>query len=150
MILKYVREYVDKIEILKEKGNYSIGNISFSTPIKHNHSAETYGLNIKGKNHSLSIITDTQYFKGLESHYTGDILIINVVFFDEKKEILHLNKNDVERIITTNKPKLCIISHFGMTMVKNQPWQIAQNLSERTGIKVIAARDGMELDLDKY
>ena len=55
VILKYVRNYVEKIEILKEKGTYQIGNISFSTPIKHIHGVETYGLNIHGKNHFISI-----------------------------------------------------------------------------------------------
>jgi len=53
VILKYVRSYVEKIEILKEKGKYKIGNISFSTPVKHTHGVETYGLNIKGNNFSI-------------------------------------------------------------------------------------------------
>ena len=51
VIQKYVRSYVEKIEILKEKGTYYIKNISFSTPIKHNHGVETYGLNIHGKDY---------------------------------------------------------------------------------------------------
>ena len=148
MILSYVKNYVEKIDILKEKSTYTLGNITFSTPIKHIHGVETYGLNIQGKNHSLSMITDTQYFEGLESHYTGDILVINVVFFEERKDILHLCVDDVEKIIATNKPKLCIITHFGMTMLKAKPWEIAQHLSDKYGVEVIAARDGMDYHLD--
>src|SRR5512136_2243975 len=49
VILKYVRNHVEKIEILKEKQNYKIGNISFSTPVRHSHRVETYGLNIYSK-----------------------------------------------------------------------------------------------------
>jgi ribonuclease BN (tRNA processing enzyme) len=150
VILKYVRNHVEKIEILKEKQNYKIGNISFSPPIKHLHGVETYGLNIKGKNNSISIITDTKYFKGLESFYKGDILIINVVLFEEKPEIDHLSLKDAEKILSINKPKLGILTHFGMTMIKSKPWEIAEELSKKLGIKVIAARDGMEIDLDKY
>jgi hypothetical protein len=55
---------------------------------------------------------------------------------------------DVERIIYKNKPKLALITHFGMTMIKAKPWEIAESLSKKTGVKVIAAGDGMEIDLD--
>src|SRR4030042_773616 len=37
VILKYVREHVEDIKVLKEKKKYKIGNISFSTPVKHVH-----------------------------------------------------------------------------------------------------------------
>jgi len=150
VILKYVRGYVEGIEILKEKGTYKIGNISFSTPIKHVHGVETYGLNIYGKDHSISIIIDTKYFKDLESYYKGDVLIINSVLLEEKDYIKHLSILDAEKIISVNKPKLAIISHFGMTMIKAKPWEIAEGLSEKLGVEVVAARDGMEIDLDKY
>lgn len=149
VILKYVRSYVEKIEILKEKGTYSIKNISFSTPIKHNHGVETYGLNIHGKNHSISMITDTKYFEKLESYYKEDILIINSVLIEEKDYIQHLSLKDVEKIISVNKPKLTILTHFGMTFIKAKPWEIAEDLTKKIGIKVIAASDGMEIDLDK-
>ena len=149
VILKYVRSYVETIEILKEKGTYSIKNISFSTPIKHDHGVETYGLNIHGKNHSISMITDTKYFEKLESYYRENILIINSVLIEEKDYIQHLSLNDVEKIISVNKPKLTILTHFGMTFIKAKPWEIAEDLTKKFGVKVIAASDGMEIDLDK-
>ena len=150
VILHYVRDQVDRIEVLKEKGSYNIGNISFSTPVKHEHGVETYGLNINGKNVSISLIADTKYFDGLESYYKGDITIVNVVRMKEKKEIPHLSLNDAERIFSVNKPKLGILTHFGMTMLKAKPWVLADELSKKLNIKVIAARDGMMVDLDNY
>ena len=150
VILKYFRDHVEKIEVLKEKGSYNLENISFSTPIKHIHGVETYGLNIRGKNHSISIITDTEYFENLESHYPGQILIINIVLLERRDIIKHLCLNDAEKIISKNKPKLSILTHFGMTMIKAKPWEIAENLTNKLGVKVIAARDGLELDIDQY
>jgi len=150
VILKYARNHVEKTEILKEKQNYKIGNISFFTPVKHIHGVETYGLNIFGKNSSISIISDTKYFKGLEKYYNGDILIINVVLLDERSEIDHLSLKDAEKILSINKPKLGILTHFGINVIKLKPWEIAEELTKKLGIKIIAARDGMEVDLDKY
>jgi len=150
VILKYIRTYVEKIEILKENGSYKIGKISFSTPIKHIHDVETYGLNINGKNCSISIITDTKYFNGIESHYNGDIFIINSVLIEGKDYINHLSINDVENIISIKKPKLTILTHFGMSVIKAKPWEITEKLSKKLGINIIAANDGMEIDLDNY
>jgi len=148
VILYHVRNQVDKIEILREKGSYTLGNISFSTPVRHVHGVETYGLNIQGENSTISLITDTRYFDGLESHYDGDIIIINVVRLEEKEGIDHLSLKDAEKILSANKPKLGILTHFGMTMLKAKPWELADKLSKKLNIKVIAARDGMTINLD--
>jgi len=149
VVLKYIKKYLEKIEILKERKSYKIGNISFETPIKHiHHGAETYGFNLFGKNITISIITDTKYFKELESRYNGEILILNVVFYKNKKGFEHFDIKDAEKIIAAKKPKLTILTHFGMTMIKARPWEIAEQLSNKLGLKVIAARDGLEIDLD--
>jgi len=150
VILKHFRNQVNKIEVLREKNEYIIGNITFSTPINHDHGVDTFGLNILGKNISISLISDAKYVPGLETNYTGDIQIINVVLLEKKDYIMHLSIEDVEKIIENNKPKLGIITHFGMTMIRAKPWEIAQKLSEKTGVEVIAASDGMEINLDKY
>jgi ribonuclease BN (tRNA processing enzyme) len=147
VILKYLRDYLDNIEILKEKKSYKIGNILFETPVKHIHGVETYGLNIFGKKFKISLISDTKYFDGLEKYYNGDILIINVVLLKNNDRIMHLSIDDVEKIIRINKPKLSIITHFGMTIIRNKPWEIANNLSKITNTKVISASDGMSIKI---
>ncbi len=106
VILKYAREQVDHIEILKEKGSYHLGNISFETPIQLKHGVETYGLNLRGKNSTVSLITDTDYFPDLASFFTGDILIVNVVMLEERSNIEHLCLHEAELIIKENKPRL--------------------------------------------
>lgn len=150
VILHHFRDKVEKIETLNEKKNYTIGNFSFSTSLYHDHGVDTFGLNIFGKNITISLITDTRYIPGLESNYTGDIQIINVVLLEKKEHIMHLSIDDAVKIIELNKPKLSILTHFGMKIIKAKPWEIAKDISEKTGLNVIAASDGMEIDLDKY
>jgi hypothetical protein len=36
-----------------------------------------------------------------------------------------------------------------MGVWRAKPWEIARQLSEKTGVNVIAARDGMKFDLSK-
>ena len=150
VIFKHFRGIVEKVEVLKEKGSYNVGNIYFDTPVKHIHGVETYGLNIHSNDNSISIISDTRYFDGLESFYNGNVIIINVVRFEDKKGIEHLSLKDAEKILSVNKPRLGVLTHFGLTMIKAKPWELADNLSKKLGLEVVAASDGMTIDLDKY
>lgn len=150
VILNYIREQVDRIEVLKENGRYTLGTISFETPVRLKHGVETYGVNIRGRTSSISLITDTDYFEGLASYFTGDILIVNVVMLQDKSTIEHLCLREAEQIIEENKPRLAILTHFGMGLVKAKPWEIAERLSEKVGTKVIAASDGMQIDIDQH
>jgi len=154
VIFSFIRKLVDKVEILEEGKSYSIGDISFTTPIRHIHPVETYGLFFTTPQHTFSHITDTRYFDSLCQHYSGELLILNVAFLkprsSEEQQIMpidHLSVPDAERIITELKPKVAILTHFGMAMWQAKPWEVAQRLSQNTGVKVIAARDGMKFDL---
>ena len=146
VIFSYLKDYLEGVELLQEGKSYSIGNISFDTPIRHIHPVETYGMRFKTGEHTFSYITDSRYFDGLCQNYGGELLIINVVFL-EPRPIDHLSVPDAEHIIIELKPKVAILTHFGMTMWRAKPWEIAERLSQETGIKVIAARDGMKFDL---
>ncbi len=150
VILSHFRNLPEKIEKLHEKGEFKIGSIRFSTPIKHQHGVETYGLNIFGEKSSISIISDTQYFDGLEKYYTGDVLILYVVLLENNPNIQHLSIKDAEKIISKNKPKLGVLTHFGMNVIRSKPWEWAESISEKLGVKTIAASDGMEIDINKY
>jgi len=45
------------------------------------------------------------------------------------------------------RPKTVILTHFGMTMWRARPWELAEKLTQETGVTVVAARDGMKFDL---
>ena len=37
-----------------------------------------------------------------------------------------------------------------MNMLRAKPWEISENLTKKLGTKIIAARDGMEINLNDY
>ncbi|MDP3878804.1 MAG: MBL fold metallo-hydrolase [Dehalococcoidales bacterium] len=163
VIFSYLKERLEGVEILREGGSYTIGDVSFSTPVRHIHLVETYGMVFRTPAHTFSYIADSRYFDGLCRHYGGELLIINVAFLEPKlmdPRMVesaeadnsqfpgdHISVPDAERIIRKLKPGVAIMTHFGMSMWRAKPWQIAEKLSEKTGVKVIAARDGMKFDL---
>jgi len=147
VIFSYLKNYLEGIEVLKEGKSYSIGNISFTTPVRHIHPVETYGMLFRTHEHTFSYIADSRYFDGLCTSYGGELVIINVVFLEPRPTIDHLSMPDAKRIITEIKPKAAILTHFGTPMWQAKPWEIAQRLSQETGVRVISARDGMRFDL---
>ena len=76
-------------------------------------------------------------------------MIINVVRLEAGHPYDHLSLPDAKHIITELKPKVAILTHFGMTMWRAKPWEVAQKLSQETGVRVLAARDGMRFDLSQ-
>jgi len=151
VILKFVREYVKEIVILKENASYKMGNILFSTAVRHRHRVETYGLNIRIHPYTVSLITDTRFFPELPDLYKGEILIIHVVRLKPIGDdpIDHLSIEDVKTILKKAKPKLAVLTHFGMTMIQAKPWVVAAEIEKELGIKVIAAGDGLKINLEE-
>ena len=154
VIYSYLKNYLNGIEVLEEARSYTAGNISFSTPVRHIHPVETYGMVFKTAKHTFSYISDTRYFEDLTRHYKSDLLIMNLVFLEPRpiaENLLfpadHLSVPDIERIVREIKPRAAILTHFGMSVWRAHPWQIAESLTEKTGTRVIAARDGMTFDL---
>jgi phosphoribosyl 1,2-cyclic phosphodiesterase len=151
VVLKYVKDYVKKVEILKENSEYQIGEIKFSTARRHQHRVETYGINFETSPRTISLIADTKFFPELPNLYQGEILIVHVVRLEPVRDvpIEHLSIEDVKTIVRKAKPKLIILTHFGMTMIKAKPWVVAAELEKELGLKVIAASDGMKIDLER-
>jgi phosphoribosyl 1,2-cyclic phosphodiesterase len=157
VILRYIRSYPKQIEVLVEGGTYQVNDISFTTPIRHQHSVETYGFVFRSPYHTFSWITDTKYFEGLASHYTGELLILNVAMLDSKvpsRSLMtlpldHLSFADAGRLVELTKPRVAILTHFGMKIWRAGPSVLAERMSGEKGIQVIAASDGMRFDFSQ-
>ncbi|NOX37115.1 MAG: MBL fold metallo-hydrolase [Calditrichaeota bacterium] len=156
VILQYVRSFPEELIVLQPESAYDLADrVTLRTSPRHIHPVETYGLRFELPDRVIGHLVDTAYFDDLVTAYAGvDVLILHVVRFsgegDEEKGIQHLNLGDAEKIIAAVKPRLAVLTHFGMTMLKARPWELAQQLTDRLGIKVVAANDGMQLNLDEW
>ncbi|MFC2070903.1 MBL fold metallo-hydrolase [Chloroflexota bacterium] len=177
IILSDLRNLLNGIEVLKTGGKYTIGDVSFTTPVRHIHGVETYGFVFNTDQYSISHITDTYFFDGLSEHYACDLLLLNVVFAkppdftgNNTNQLLrnnsvnsgseriidktslpidHLSVTDAECLIREIQPKVAILTHFGILMWRANPTTIAKHLTKKTGVRVIAATDGMTFALSE-
>jgi ribonuclease BN (tRNA processing enzyme) len=173
VVLKSVRPFLKQIVTLREGGSYELGGVRFSCPVRHQHRGEVYGFrfevgadedlttktprheegsersSVVGPRSSLTIsyIADTRYFPELAEHYRADVVIMNVVRL-LPSDLDHLHVPDAEELVKAIRPRLTVLSHFGMKMLAARPWVIAREMSERTGCRVVAATDGMLVDIE--
>ncbi len=148
VVFRYLRSFLDDIVVLEEGGSYELApGLRLRTPIRHQHPAETYGLMVETPRLKIGHVTDTLYFPGLAEAYAGaDVLIIHVVRLrkadDDTRDIQHFTLDDARRLISEVRPRVAILTHFGMGMHRAKPWLLAQQMSKETGIEVQAAGDG--------
>jgi len=147
VIFQYVRSYPTTTDLLEPGGRYPIRDMVLETPLRLRHPVETYGLRLVGRRHTVGLIACTGYFPELETAFRSDLLILNVVFREPRDEI-HLAVPDARRLIAAIRPRLAVITHFGLTMVRARPWELAEALTRETGVRVLAARDHWRLGLD--
>ena len=148
VVLKYAAAFLEAVEVLKEKKSYVIKDVAFTCPVRHIHGVETYGLLFQLNTTTIGLISDTKYFDELPDHYRADYLIVNVLRsqpIERNLPLDHLSVEDFATIITRVRPKVAIMTHFGMTMIREKPHLLADQLKRETGIEVIAAHDGMKL-----
>lgn len=150
VILKYNDTYVEKKVVIQEEDRYELGSTTMEFPIKHQHTVDTFGVKFSTGKYKLSYIVDTNYFDELVPAYSGcDVLMMNMVFNEHRgPKFKHLCFDDAVKLIEGIKPQTAIITHFGVTVWKAQPWTLAEKLEKQTGIRTIAARDSMKFELD--
>ena len=144
VVLNYLRRFPQEVIRLEPETSYTVKSITFTTTPRHVHQVETYGFRFGDR---LGWVTDTAYYDGIAEQHKADVMVIHVVLMQCRAELPHLCLEDGERIIREAKPRLAILTHYGMTVWRAHPWELAADLTQRIGTEVKAARDGMSIEL---
>jgi len=150
VLLGYLRPHLDQVVPLRPEADYALGPVRFTTSVRHRHGVETYGVKFRHGHGTLAFVVDTAPFEDLAGAYSdADILILNVVLREPHKSphVMHLSLEDAREVIGTVRPRRAVLTHFGMTMLKSRPRELAAGLSQELGLEVLAATDGLTLAL---
>ncbi len=153
VISDYHKNLVQDIIVIEDGKMVEIDNIAFEgTKCRHTE-PEAVGVRIDDGNYKLVYTSDTYIYDGFEKVLDGaDAVIANVILPGKWNLKHHMCSQDfieaVKRCI--NKPKLIIITHFDIKMLKVGPDKVAKKIEEKTGVKTIAAKDNMEIELSHF
>lgn len=143
---------VEKVITLKPEQKVGIEDVEiYATPAIHS-DPNTIGFKFYTPEFVLTYTSDTKYNRDLTKFYKdSDILIINTQEPADSEEKEHnLSSDDAVRIINKVKPRLAIITHFGLRMMKADPLYEAREIQRRTNVQTIAAKDGMVINPQTY
>ena len=121
----------------------------FATPSAHSDTSSV-GFRIQTTNGMVSYVSDTQLVEQvIKAHRHSRLLIASVTRPLGQRIPHHLSTEDAGYLIEKLRPELAVITHFGMRVIQENPETQAKWIEERSGVKTIAARDYMTLELKK-
>ena len=144
VILRYLRRFPEQIVRLEPETAYAVDGITLTTSPRHIHQCETYGFRIGER---LGWVTDSQFYEGIAEQHKADVMVLHTVLMECHSHLPHLCVADVERIVRDARPKVAYLTHYGMTVWRANPHEIAARMSDRTGVDVRAAVDGLTIEL---
>lgn len=96
----------------------------------------------------VSYVSDTAYSDGIADQYIGSrVLILPVTTPMGNRIKYHLCTDDAITFIERVKPELAIFIHLGVVIIRKGPEAQAAMAEEATGIRTVAGRDLMVLDV---
>lgn len=129
---------VNEVDSIKVKG----------TKVEHGDPAGI-GFQIDYNGFKLSYTSDTGYFDGLADYHEGaDILIASVLRPGNRSINGHMCSRNFIDLINEVKPKVAVMTHLGLKMISNNPVVEAKKISKQTGVKTIAAFDGLSFNVN--
>jgi ribonuclease BN (tRNA processing enzyme) len=152
---KYLTEFhkncLEKIIVLKSGQRLGIEDIEIHALPANHTDPDTIGLKFITNDFILTYSSDTAYSKALIKAYKdSDILILNVPLPGDEKKEGQLNTSEAAKIIEEVNPKLAIITHFGIKMLKADPLYEARQIQKQTNVQVLVAKDGFTISPASY
>ena len=150
-VTKDHKEYVERFICLEPGGRVGINHVELrALPVKH---ARPFSLGFKvfTSKFTMGYTSDTSYSSELVQGLKDvDLLLLNVVSPGDFKVQHGLCTEDAKKIISAIKPKLAVITGFGIKMIKEDVIEEARSIQRATGIQTLSAKDGMVINPLSY
>lgn len=116
---------------------------------KANHSDPTnVGFRMDTGHGILSYVSDTQYSDEIADQYIGSRVVLLPVTTPSGNRInYHMCTDDAITFVERARPEIAIFVHLGIVILRHDPDKEARMVEDATGIRTIAARDLMTLDV---
>ena len=149
-ISKYHQSLPERVVEVVAETEFKIGDVKiFGVEAKHS-DADTVGFRFETDVGSIGYTSDTEFFEGIERYYKGvRMLILCVLRPGGNPWRGHMTTDDAIKIVSAVRPRFVVLTHFGMKMIFCGPAREAKRVEKETGVEAVAARDGLELLVDK-
>ena len=147
-ISSYFVNKLSRSEVVRQGKPIKIGSATLTpTPVRHE-DRTGFGFVLEMDGARVGYTSDTEYFPSLSKHFARcDLLIANSLKCAPDSVGGHLYTSATARLMSECLPKLCAITHLGMSLIKSGPGKEARKIEKASGVRTIAAEDGMRIAL---
>ncbi len=150
-ITKHHQNQVEKIIPLEKNHKVGIELTEINALSSEHTDSSAIGFKFFCPKFTLSYTGDTKINDQLLEELTGsDILILNVPYPGNSAKGMNLDTEAAIKIISHVRPKLAIMTHFGLEMLRADPIQEAREVQRITGVQTISAKDGLLVSPQNY
>jgi len=147
-ISTYHRALPNRVLALTPQDQFEEHDISIRAIYAKHYDPHTVGFRISSKDMTIAYLPDTEYTDELIEGITNvQLLILSVLRPRGEKFRSHLCVDEAIELAKKARPERVLLTHFGTTMISAPPEREARRFENLTGIKTIAARDSMILNL---
>lgn len=143
--------FVERVLELGPGTRIGINNVNIYTTKAQHFDTESIGFIFETPKYRVGYTSDTEYTEEIADQYKDcQILILNCKYPVEEKAPGHLSTADAAMFLQRAKPRLAIITHFGIKMLQSDPMFQAREMQRISGVEVLAATDGLMLNPVSY
>lgn len=149
-ISKFHRGLVEKFIVMRPGMKVEINNVNIEAlPAKH--TKTSLGFKFTTEEFTISYTSDTELSKEvIDTHKKSAVIIINCKYPFGLSQQGHMSSEDVANFLDKTKPKLAIITHFGVKMLDADPIYEAREIHKKVECQVIAAKEGLVVNPISY
>lgn len=147
ILLNFYKKSLKETYPLGVSDKVKIGDLTFTaTPTAHD--CDAIGLRLETPYGAIGFTSDTALTPELIEAFKGcTILIADVLRPGKEKWKTHMNSSNVAELFKETKPRIGIITAFGMKLLKANPAWEARDIQKESGVTVFAAKEGLKIDL---
>ncbi|MDO8656386.1 MAG: MBL fold metallo-hydrolase [Nanoarchaeota archaeon] len=151
ILTKYHQQLVEKIIPMEKNHKVGIELIEIHALATDHTDPTAIGFKFFCPKFTLSYTGDTALTTELLEQLSGtDILILNVPYPGNKAEGKNLDTESAIKIVSAVRPRVVVLTHFGLEMLKADPLNEAREVQRITGVQTIAAKDGLSIVAEGY
>ncbi len=154
VVSEFHKKCVERVITLENGKRVGIEDVEIvATPAEHT-DPKAIGLKVITQDFTMGYTSDTVLSPDVVKAYEGcDILIMNVQHprgTSKEDKRSGMSSDDAVKMIDKVKPRLAVITHFGVKMAKADPIYEAREIQAATGIQTISAKEGMAINPGSY
>lgn len=138
------------VKVASPGESVELSGIRIEATVSAHSDPSSVGFRIHAREGIIGYVSDTALTDEVAAAHRGSRILIVPVTRPLKMPIpFHLTVEDAAALVDMVKPKLALLTHFGMRVIKEGPEAAAAWIQAKTGVRTVAGKDGMEWDLGK-